>query len=292
MSKHIFWLSSYPKSGNTLLRSIITCLFFSEDGVFDFEMLKHTSQFEMRKRLDIIKKINENDFLKVDDLKILSKYWQVLQNKENLNLKNGFGFLKSHSSLVSIYNNWFTTEDLTAGYIYVVRDPRDIAISWAKHAGVSIDNSIDFMIDFKSCIEWARNESVLPKQILPKSYLGSWGGHILSWTENNFNVPKLILKYEDLVYDKEKIINEIIIFFEQKFKIKITNVETKILNIIKTTDFRKLQYLEGKDGFQEANLGSFFRKGEKNQWKKELTKDQSMKIENKFRDFMKKFSYY
>mgnify|MGYP001169420149 CR=1 FL=1 len=39
MSKHIFWIASYPKSGNTLLRAIISSLFFSENGHFDFNML-------------------------------------------------------------------------------------------------------------------------------------------------------------------------------------------------------------------------------------------------------------
>ena len=32
VSNHIFWLASYPKSGNTLLRSILISLFFTEDG--------------------------------------------------------------------------------------------------------------------------------------------------------------------------------------------------------------------------------------------------------------------
>ena len=38
MFKHIFWIASYPKSGNTLLRSIIASLFFSENGLFDFHI--------------------------------------------------------------------------------------------------------------------------------------------------------------------------------------------------------------------------------------------------------------
>ena len=107
MSKHIFWIASYPKSGNTLVRAIISSLFFSEDGVFDFEMLRHTSQFEMKKKNYIINKINKNDYLKINDLKVLSKYWQFLQSKKNLKIKKGFGFFKSHSSLVSMFNNWF-----------------------------------------------------------------------------------------------------------------------------------------------------------------------------------------
>ena len=34
MTKHIFWLASYPKSGNTLLRAILSSLFFTENGIF------------------------------------------------------------------------------------------------------------------------------------------------------------------------------------------------------------------------------------------------------------------
>ena len=71
MSKHIFWISSYPKSGNTLVRAIIASLFFSSDGKFQFDQLKHTTQFEMRNRLNLIKKINEEDFLNLDQLKVL-----------------------------------------------------------------------------------------------------------------------------------------------------------------------------------------------------------------------------
>ena len=65
----------------------------------------------------------------------------------------------------------------------------------------------------------------------------------------------------------------------------------KISNIVKTTDFKKLKSLEEEKGFEEAGSESFFRKGEKNQWKKVLTSPQIGKIEKKFRDFMNKFSY-
>ena len=291
MSKHIFWIASYPKSGNTLLRAIISSLFFSKDGYFDFKILKHTTQFEMRKRLDVINEINKNDFLKIGDLKILSKYWQLLQSKKNLNINKGFGFVKSHSNLVSLFNNWFTTPELTAGYIYVIRDPRDIAISWSKHSGLTLDKSIDFMIDYKSCIEWSKSNSILPENIIPKTYLGSWDEHVLAWTENNFQVPHLILKYEDLVYKKEESINNIIDFFKNSYQISFNNLNNKISNIITSTNFENLKSLEEKNGFEEASQGRFFRKGEKNQWKKTLDNIQIKKIEEKFKDFMNKYDY-
>ena len=46
MSKQIFWISSFPKSGNTLLRSILVSLFFSNNGNFSLDKLKNINQFE------------------------------------------------------------------------------------------------------------------------------------------------------------------------------------------------------------------------------------------------------
>ena len=291
MTKHIFWISSYPKSGNTLVRAIISALFFSRNGKFQLDQLKHTGQFERRDRLNLIKKINEEEFFNLDQLKILSKHWLTLQNKENMKIEKGFGFIKSHSSYVSMFNNWFTNLNNTAGYIYVVRDPRDVAISWSKHANLSYDDSISFMLNFKSCIEWAQTNSELPDNIKPKTFLSSWDEHVLSWTKNNLEVPKLILKYEDLVYKKEEVIKIIVKFFEKNFKIKLYSNDKKIANIVESTSFKELKSQESKFGFAEASSGAFFRRGEKNQWKNELNVKQIARLENKFRDFINKFSY-
>ena len=57
-----------------------------------------------------------------------------------MKISRGFGFIKSHSCYIPMFNNWFTSTEKTAGYIYILRDPRDIAISWAKHANLSYDD--------------------------------------------------------------------------------------------------------------------------------------------------------
>ena len=41
----IIWLASYPKSGNTLVRSMLSAYFFSEDGLYNFELIKNIKQF-------------------------------------------------------------------------------------------------------------------------------------------------------------------------------------------------------------------------------------------------------
>ena len=41
----IIWLASYPKSGNTLLRSILATYLFSSDGNLKFDYLYKIEQF-------------------------------------------------------------------------------------------------------------------------------------------------------------------------------------------------------------------------------------------------------
>ena len=41
----IIWLSSYPKSGNTYLRSFLSAYYYTNDGSFNFDLLKFIEQF-------------------------------------------------------------------------------------------------------------------------------------------------------------------------------------------------------------------------------------------------------
>ena len=43
MSNHIFWIASYPKSRNTLLKVIVSAIFFSKDGTSSFELIEATN---------------------------------------------------------------------------------------------------------------------------------------------------------------------------------------------------------------------------------------------------------
>jgi len=295
MSKHIFWISSYPKSGNTLVRAILTGLFYSNDGRVKFDDMRHIGLFETTRRLNFIKSTNEDDFYNLGDLRVLSKYWQKIQKNQELDIKKGFGFLKTHSSLVSIKNNLFTSEDITKGYIYIVRDPRDLCISWAYHSNYSIDQSINFLCDSLSVLKWVNKSkhSIIPKSVFPLQFVSSWSEHVKSWTTNDMRVPKLIIKYEDLIINKKIIIKKIINFFDVNFGIKINNINTKLDNILKTTDFNYMKSMETKHNFDEAMpWSSFFREGRKSQWKNILNKKQQSKIMDNCREFMNMFGYF
>ena len=167
-------------------------------------------------------------------------------------------------------------------------------ISWSKFSNYSIDKSIEFLRNSYSCINWQNRGvfSKIPKNKIPKAFVSSWSEHVKSWTNNNLNVPKLFIKYEDIIEDKENIIHDIKNFFESNFNIKVSHFNLKLKNILNTTSFNSMKEMETIYGFSEANSWEkFFRNGEKNQWKNKLNVEQIRKIEKSCKEYMIKFGY-
>ena len=299
MSKHIFWLSSYPKSGNTLLRSILIPLFFTNDGTFDLKMISKIVQFEEEKLVYENRNIFKNDLEKIKNLNVFYKYIIELQKKNILNFNEDFKFFKSHSGNFGIAGHNFTKEENIRGYIYLVRDPRDVCISWSKHMGITIDESIKFMTNDFASLRWnnsSKNPDFFNDKIQPAQLLSSWDKHVISWVDVKWTVPRLIIKYEDLVYKKKLVLDNIISFFQTNYGFKFDNLDIKKLNIIKSTSFNKLKKEEKVSGFKEKsnkNNNGFFSVGEKNQWEKMLSKKQIDRINNNtsFRKIMNRFNY-
>ena len=295
MNNQIFWISSYPKSGNTLVRSILISLFFTNDGKFNLEKLKNISQFEITSLIEKNKNLFDKNYLKLGNTALFYKYIEKLQSKKSLGFDQDFVFLKTHSGLFTIGDNAFTSEESTRGIIYILRDPRDVCISYSKHTGLTIDETIEFMINDFAITNWVESPSkgnLFNDKNRPSSFYSSWEKHVLSWTSIKWNSPKIILRFEDLIMKKKVIVNEIINFFEKNFRFKFQNKDEKIQNILSTTDFLKLKEEEEKNGFEESTgNNSFFSVGKKNQWKSILNNKQIKKIEDKFSKVMKDFNY-
>ena len=281
VDKKIFWIASYPKSGNTWMRAIISSLFFTSNGKFTFNYLGYIQSFDLDKRFKFVKKINKKEYKDLDKLEILAKYW--LESQKNLEINIDFQFLKTHHSCIKFNNFSFTTSIFSLGIIYLIRDPRDIALSYSKHLGQNLDRTIELMINKKTITPYVGEKKY-------KLYLSSWDLHVNSW--QHINVPTLVIRYEDLLTNTKNIIFELINFFESNFKIKFKNIDNKVNNIIKTTHFDKFKNHEKKHGFAEASRHSnFFRKGKIGHWKNELTQNQRITIEKTFQQTMKQFGY-
>ena len=277
--KNLLWVASYPKSGNTWMRAILTSLFYSDDGIFDFKLLSKIDQFEKLQYFDFVKDINIEDYKKLGELPTISKYWAEAQ--ERIESKKLI-FFKTHSCNYSHNNLNYTNQLKTRGGIYIIRDPRDVAVSYSKFIGESIDMTIDYMLGESRQI-WNQNKSV-------GIILSRWDYHVASWL--NLKAPIIFIRYEDLLDKTEKVLNELINFLTGELKIKVDVNQKKIDNIIQSTSFNLLKQKEEKEGFREASKSSaFFRKGKSMQWKNDLNENQISKIEENFNEAMKKFNY-
>jgi hypothetical protein len=274
--KKILWIASYPKSGNTLMRAIISSLVYTEDGVFDFDLFKKISLLDTNPFYDFVKNLNIDDYNNLNNLKISSKYWKTAQQKFEEKTSNII--FKTHAANLMYGKNKYTTSNTSFGAIYLIRDPRDIPSSYSYHQEKSIDGILSDMINKSTTITNPKMNISVP--------LSSWDVHVKSW--ELLETPKLIIKFEDLVNNTKKII-EVVSNFLEFLKIEFSCNNMKVENIYKSTQFKKLKSEEEEKGYPLGTNKNFFRKGlTKNH---NLNKIQIQKILDNFESTMKKYNY-
>ena len=272
----ILWLASYPKSGNTLLRSILSAYFYSVEGDFKFDNLYKISQFPaiphfMRLGIDI------------DDEKKLFENFINAQNLINEESKKA-KFFKTHSKLCKMYGSDFTDLNNTLGAIYIIRDPRNVVTSFAHHYNLTIDQATEALFDEK--------RFMLKTDKTTSVFLGSWSSNYESWRELESKNKYLLVKYEDLVDKKKSTLLKIFKFFEN-LGLQFNLDMVKLNKAIKSTDFDKMKNLEKKEIFYESvideNTGKrkpFFNLGPDNDWRRILDDKNREMIEKHFKKEM------
>jgi len=283
----IIWIASYPKSGNTWIRALISAYLYSKDEQFDFNDLNKIEQFPSKKYL--------SPFLKnFDDPTKVPNYWLPAQRKINSENKNIF--FKTHNQMCTINGYQFTNKENTIGCIYIVRDPRNVITSLANHYGLSIEKAYEFFTNKRKII-FNQDNLAIGKVLIEKGnahFVGSWDEHYLSWKNIQFAKVKII-KYEDLIKDTYGEFLSTLKFLNNFVSIKIN--EKKIKKIIQSCNFDILKKKEAKEGFFEAPVLEnnkkivFFNLGKNNNWKKILDKVTEEKIRKKFSKEMKELGY-
>ena len=278
----IIWLASYPKSGNTWVRSIISTLLYSNDGNFNFELIKKVSQFPEKKYF----KEFIDDFGNFNKIK---ESWILAQ--DTINLDNQIKILKTHQGKYNVGKDSFTDDRNTLATIYIVRDPRTLVSSISNHYTLTLDEAFNFLMTPQIIGNSKRWED---KETGMKCLLGKWNDHYRSWTRDKSNL--LLIKYEDLIKNPENELEKIINFLK-----KYLNVETnknKNKKILETTSFKSLKEMEQKGLFKENVLSkkddskvNFFHLGPANNWKDNLGEDFKNKIEKNFYQEMAELEY-
>jgi len=239
----IIWLTSYPKSGNTLLRSMISAYFFTQDGNFNFKTLNNINQFPDFK---LFKNYGINTS---DHMEIVKNYINV-QRQINIKDKNAIRFIKTHSGLRNINGYSFTDLNNSLGAIYIVRDPRSVAKSYANHNQMSLERASDRMLEDKATLGGLKNPINEADKIL--THMGSWSSNYETWKVFKKYNRYLLIKYEDMINNKEKTFITILKFIHKLLDLKFSVDDNKLKNILKTTSFEYMQKAEKNFGFEES----------------------------------------
>ena len=247
-----------------------------EDNNFDFDLFKNILRFPSSKQYEDIG-------IKPKNFEDVAKNWIAVQEKINSNKK--INFLKTHNASGGLENSPFTNKKNTLGAIYLVRDPRDVLVSYSRHLELSIDKTLELVLedDHKGWL----NEN--KKDVLGE-IRGSWAQNYNSW-KNYYLTEKIIIRYEDLIKDPFNSFSNIIRYLNKLFGLEIN--DEKIKKCIEITDFNKLKNLEMKTGFVENynKKEPFFNKGKPNQWQNILDEKVAYKLEKKFEKEMQELSY-
>ena len=172
--------------------------------------------------------------------------WINAQKIINKNSKTNF--FKTHNVGGRVNGKNFTNNTVCGGFIYVTRDPRDIAISKAEYMNTSINVSIDRMLNDDKVV-------VLPCRVI--EFVNTWENHVLFWYGTK-TIPRLMLKYEEMLLNPKESIKKIIKFININTNLLIKDNEETIDYVAENADFKNLQSLEVAKGFKESTIHSKF----------------------------------
>ena len=276
----IIWIASYPKSGNTYLRSFISSYYFSKKGKFNFDLLLNILQFPSLKFTK--KKINSE----------LEACQSWIYNQQHFFSGDKIHFIKTHSSLNKYKGYDFTAKNLSLGAIYIVRDPRNLITSMIHHYSLSYEQAYSKLINEKQTLL----EKSTDGDHSNFTFLGSWSDHYKSW-KNSSEFKTLFIKYEDFENNKLDTFKKIVIFINSLKQNESLIDEKKFINSINSTNFSNLRNKEENEGFEESVYSKtgekkrFFNLGFNNRWQKILPKNILLKLNNTFQDDLNELGY-
>ena len=272
------WLASYPKSGNTWVRLFLDAYVFDEEP--DINAIKST-----RPDQDILF-YNTGDFDIMDyDMKFQPLARGMMLLRMDKMYKGGFigedmtlpVIIKTHLANANVNGVEMIPRILTENVVTIVRDPRDVVQSYARHMRIPIEEAVDIIIsDDHALHDLSKDENRLPQNMM------SWKMHVQSYVTAK-ELQVYAVRYEDLIDDPVKNFS----FVLEGFGLPID--EDRVKRAIERCSLAKMKKQEDTEGFREKPEGAdrFF--GGKT--KEKLPEQLEKKIIDHAGDMMKAFSY-
>ena len=261
----IFWLSSYPKSGNTWFRVVLANLLNKSADPVSLNKLNTGAIASARALMDEALGFNSANMNhdELDQLRPAVYKWHSKQEKQ-------IGYHKIHDAYTFVDNKTpLIPVDGCLGALYFIRNPLDVAVSFANHSNCSIDKAIENMANKK--FAFCKGNYKQHNQL--RQWLLSWSMHVQSWlAAQDINV--LVVRYEDMKLKPLATFAKAIEFLQ------LGSSQEDIERALDNARIEKLQQQEEQFGFDEkpSKVTRFFRKGIVGDWKNTLTPTQISRI--------------
>lgn len=273
------WLVSYPKSGNTWLRLLLSNLLSGQEEPEDINNLSlamHSLVIKAEIEAQTLVDPNLLTSQECDRFRpaLMAQAWREAGNNDV--------FIKLHDAYRRLDDGMPVLGPAARAAIYILRDPRDVAVSLAFHNGKTLEHTVLQILSGKTRMGGGK-----PHQVQIPQPLLDWSSHVRSWTGQR-DVPTYVLRYEDLHADTAVILGRVAAF------LGLAATPEKLDRAVRHADFSALQRQERQHGFRERQAkatAAFFRSGKVGDWRQMLTPDQAAAIEAAHGAVMAEFDY-
>jgi aryl sulfotransferase len=275
--KGFIWLASYPKSGNTWFRALLTAY---EDSQGDVDINKLAARHAARERLFERYLACDGSLLTIDETFVARRALYLFLADTN----TSGAPQKVHDANLALANGQLLfPPEATAAVVHLVRHPFDVAVSYAYHLGLApnFDRCIDNM-----CNPDFRVDGLVYAQM--PQVQSDWSNHARSWLEMP-DVRRVTLRYEDMLADG-------VGSLMQALRVMYPDVAPdpeRVRRAVEATSFGKLQAQEAASSFRERPVKSeaFFRSGKAGDWQNHLTPAQCDRLAETLAPAMNRLGY-
>lgn len=275
----LFWLASYPKSGNTWMRVFLNNYWADGDAPVDINQLEHTPLINARWLFDDALQIDSGDLTPAEIDALRPAYYRRFSAMVAIENR----FCKIHDAFRCLPNGEpMFPLSATLGVIYLIRNPLDVAVSYAHHNHGTVDEAIDYMADEEHTL--FGDESTQLKQLHQRML--SWSNHVRSWVDQSPHRLHVV-RYEDMLAQPIDAFTQVIQF------IGGDESPERIEKAVRFSAFERLKRQEDEHGFSEnaVTTNTFFRKGEVGDWRNQLTSTQVERLLADHGEMMERFGY-
>jgi len=270
--RRIIWLASYPKSGNTWMRSLLAHYFMPRGQAPDINSLSRFTTGDIRQ--DFFDRAAGRPYRG----ETYEEWMAVRPTALRLIAasKPNHHFVKTHCQPIRILGRDVIPAEVTAAAIYILRNPFDLAPSFARHQDCDLDTAVTRMMDpdMSSGTDTGIFEA-----------LGRWDEHVTTWTTAP-GLPRHVIRYEDMLRRSER---EVTRLLEKFLRVKVDKAQ--LAYALRETSFEALRKQENTEGFRERppHMQSFFARGQAGVWREDLTPAQVGRIRAEFLPVLEKW---